>query len=182
MKHKKRMVFIIIVMLALVGSWLIFTHKNSDTIIEAIEEIRGNVDRIIYQTEVENGVVVFYENNVGDDAYTINAEFVKHNLFGWKWVYGGGFSGYSGQYFQSVSGTPFPMIFGEVKNNEIEKIKVLDKEHNETKLVDIVGNDDHRIWYIFLDETSGPNFDIMGMSASGEIVESISFNITNLNF
>ena len=181
----KSIIYILVAVLIIAGIWSFITQKGSGTILEAIKVIRGNnVGSIIYQADVDNGVVVFYENNVGDgdDAYTINAEFIRHNLLGWKWVYGGGFSGCSGQYLPSIKGTPFPMIFGEAKNSDIVQIKILDKEHDETKTVDIVGTGEYRIWYVFIDESAGPNFEITGLSATGEIVESVNFNATNLSF
>lgn len=161
--------------------WVFSKNKGADTAIEAIEQSGRIVDELIYQEEVENGTVVFYAHDVGErDA--IEAGFIRNTLLGWKWVYGGGFTGYSGAYFERVPGTPFPMIFGEVNNQQIEQVNVLDKEDNEISVSNVVGTDNHRIWFVFLDGSAGPNFDIVYLSADGDVLDTKSFATSDIIF
>ena len=180
---KKRLFIIVsILILGLVfGIYLFHTNKGAGTVIEAIEQSGRHVNLMIHQEKVQNGVVIFFKSDVGNE-YSLNSGFVKQGLFGWKWVWGGGFSGYSGQYFPSDVGTPFPLLFGEIKSQGIEQVKIFDKEHKETKVAKVVGTDNNRIWFLFLDKSDGPDFEIVNLSNKGEVLDSKSINITDTNF
>jgi hypothetical protein len=177
----KYIVLLSIVILGFIAVWVFSTNKGADTAIEAIVQSGRNVDELIYQEEVENGTLVFFTRDVGERD-TIEAGFIRKALFGWKWVYGGGFSGYSGQYFETVSGTPFPMIFGEVKNQAIEQVKVLDKQDNEIGVSPVAGTDNHRVWFVYLDKSAGPNFNIVYLSADSDVLDTKSFTTSDINF
>ena len=180
---KKRLLVIVsIVILGLVGGvYLFHMNKGTETVIGAIEQSGRHVSQMIHQEKVKDGVVVFFRRDIGN-GYTLDSGFIKKGLLGWKWVWGGGFSGYSGQYFPSVAKTPFPLVFGEVKSQGIEKVEIRDNEHKETKVAKVVGTDNNRIWFMFLDKSDGPNFDIVGLSNKGEVLDSKSINITDTNF
>ncbi|SDH43844.1 hypothetical protein [Desulfosporosinus hippei] len=181
---KRLLVFTaIVVFLGLVGGGYYFSvNKGAETVEQAIEQSGRHVSEMIHQERIKGGIVVFYKHNVGD-GYTVNSGYVKEGLFGWKWVSGGGFSGYSGQYFQSISGTPFPMIFGEIKSQGIDQVRLNDKEHKVTKVAKVVGTNINRVWFMFLNKTDGPEFDIVSLSSTGEVLESKSINIiSNTNF
>lgn len=179
---KKRLLLIttIVVFLGLVGGgYFIQVNKGARTVEMAIEQSGRHVSAMIHQEKIEEGVVVFFKRNISNGGYTIDSGYVKKSLFGWKWVSGGGFSGYNGQYFQSISGTPFPLIFGEIKNQGIEGVKLNDKEHNETKVAKIVGTDKNRVWFMFLNKSDGPEFDIVSSSNTGEVLDYKSININS---
>lgn len=172
---------IVLFILLLTGYWA-STHKGGKTIESAIEKAGRIGSSIIYQEEVKGGVIVFTKRSSGD-AYVLDSGFVKKGLFGWKWIWGGGFSGYSGQYFQAISGTPFPMLFGAIKNEQISEVNITDEEHNYSKEAKIVGTGNNRIWFTFLSETDGPVFRIVSLSQAGNILDSKSIDVrSNTNF
>jgi hypothetical protein len=168
----------IVVFLILVGGlYLIKVNMGAGTVEEAIEKSGRHVSVMIYQKTVKDGVVVFYKSNIGNGGYTINSGFVKKGLLGWKWVLGGGFSGYSGQYFQSASGTPFPLIFGEIKNQDIKQVKLIDMRNEQTKVAKVVGPDKNRVWFMFLNESDGPEFELVSSSDKGVVLDSKNINL-----
>lgn len=73
------------------------------------------------------------------------------------------------------------MIFGEVKNQAIEQIKVLDKEDNEISVSNVVGTA-HRIWFVYLNKSAGPNFNIVYLSADGDVLDTKSFATSDIIF
>jgi len=163
------------------GYWA-SSHSGEKTIEGAIEKTGRMGSNIIYQEEVNGGVIVFTKRTTGD-AYIIDSGFVKKGLLGWKWISGGGFSGYSGQYFQAISGTPFPMLFGDLNNEQFAKVNIKDKEHNYSKDAKIVGTGNDRIWFTFLNTSDGPSFEMELLSKSGKIIDSKSIDIRdNTNF
>lgn len=181
---RRKILFIgAVVLLILIGSgYWANSNRGEKTIEGAIEKARRGGSNVVYQENVNNGVVVFTKRVTGN-VNTIEANYVKKGLLGWKWVWGGGFSGYSGQYFQAVSGTPFPMLIGNVNNEQIAVIKITDTEHKNSKDAKIVGNGYDRIWFTFLDKPEGPVFEIVTLSKTGKVLDTKTFDIrTNTNF
>lgn len=167
------------VLLTLIGAgyWAI-SYTGEKTIEEALEKAGRRGSDIIYQEKVNGGEVVFTKRITGD-AYTIDSGYVKNGLLGWRWIWGGGFSGCSGQYFQATPGTPFPMLFGDINNAQISVVKITDVEHNYSKEVKIVGTGNDRIWFTFIHKSDGPNFEIITLSDKAKVINSKSIDIRN---
>jgi hypothetical protein len=181
---RRRVLFIgAVVLLILVGGGYWANSNQGDKTIEgAIEKTGRRGNKVIYQEKVNGGVVVFTKRITGN-ANTIDAGYVKKGLLGWKWIWGGGFSGYSGQYFQAVSGTPFPMLIGDINNEQTAAVKIIDTEHKNSKETKIVGSGNDRVWFTFLDKSDGPAFEIITYSNSGNVLDTKNINIrTNTNF
>lgn len=95
-------------------------NPTGDTIVDAIEKTERNVTKIVYLEEVKGGVVVFYKKSIGKGGESVASGYVKKTLWGWQWSFGGEHSdgvskGFSAQYFPYTKGTPFPLLFGEIK-------------------------------------------------------------------
>ena len=92
--------FLLLVLVA--GGYWAYTDRGETTVQGAIERSGRRGSQVINQEKVNDGVVVFTKRMTGK-SNTIDAGYVKKGLLGWKWIWGGGFSGCSGQYFQAVS-------------------------------------------------------------------------------
>lgn len=177
--NRKFFFIMMIILLTLIGAgYWASSHKGEKTIEGAIEKTGRRGSNIIYQEKVNGGVVVFTKRITGD-ASTIDSGYLKKGLLGWKWIWGGGFSGYSVQYFQAIPGTPFPMLIGDINNEQISVVKITDVEHNYSKEVKIVGTGNDRIWFAFLNESDGPSFEIVSLSNTDKIFDSKSIDIRN---
>ncbi len=175
MKEKLVVIVAILVLCFMGGIYFFHTNKDAATVEEAIKQSGRHADIMLYQEKVKNGVLVFFKSDVGNNEYALNAGFVKKSLFGWKWVWGGS-TGENEQYFPSVKGTPFPLLFGEIIDNAIKQVIISDKEHSYAKTADIEGSGNDRIWFVFPDESGGPDFDIVWQSNEGEV-----FNLESVN-
>ncbi|EHQ89555.1 hypothetical protein [Desulfosporosinus youngiae] len=176
MKNKILVTGVFLLLVLAAGGYWVYSERGETTVYGAIEKTGRRGSRVIYQEKVKGGVVVFTKRLTGD-SNTIDAGYVKKGLFGWKWILGGGFSGHSGQYFQAVSGTPFPMLVGTIDNDQTTEIKVTDSEHRNSKDAKIVGTGDDRIWFVFVNESDGPAFEIDTLSDSGNVLNSKTIDI-----
>jgi len=139
---------------------------------------------LVHQEEVENGVVIFYVPNIKGDIppkASFEARFIQKNLFGWEETFDrGGTTGtlenqlYSMYLNKYSKKSPFPMLFGEFTNPEIEKIvfeNEKDKKVIEAKIVETNGK---HFWFAFIEEPKEKiKFKIKGYSAHGELIEKI---------
>lgn len=173
---KKRILIIGAILLLLIGGGIWVICNKGETTVEAAIVKAGRTGKVIYQENVNDGVVVFIKRLTGNTT-TYDASYIKKSLLGWKWVWGGEFSGYSGQYFQQVSGTPFPMLFGDINNEKIAGVKLTDSEHKNSINSKIVGNNDDRIWFAFVKTSDGPVFKINELSSLGKVLDSKSIDI-----
>lgn len=165
-----------IILLFLVGGGIWVNSNKGETTVEGAIVKAGSTGKVIYQENVNGGVVVFIKRLTGNTT-TFDASYIKKSFIGWKWVWGGEFSGYSGQYFQQVSGTPFPMLFGHINNDQIAEVKLTDTEHHNSKDAKIVGNNDDKIWFVFVNKSDGPVFKIDELSNTGKVLDSKSIDI-----
>ncbi|ODA41849.1 hypothetical protein [Desulfosporosinus sp. BG] len=166
--------FLLLVLVA--GGYWAYSDRGEATVEGAIEKSGRRGSQVIYQEKVNDGVVVFTKRITGK-SNTIDAGYVKKGLLGWKWIWGGGFSGCSGQYFQAVSGTPFPMLVGTIDNDQASEIKVTDTERKFAKDAQIVGTGNDRIWFVFVNKSDGPIFEIDTLSGADKVLNSKSINI-----
>lgn len=170
----KRTVLGLVVLVAFISGFLLKTLSTPSFTTPSIEEALKNQWGLIGQTIhielVDDQVVVFSKKGTGD-SYTLRSDFVRRNLLGWKWIWGGGFGGCTGQYLEQVPGINSPLLWGELQNNKIQRVKVtnLIKENRyEAKTVSYA---DTRIWFVF------PNSDdrvlnIEGFSEKLEVIDS----------
>ncbi len=89
---------------------------------------------ILHEEKSAAGSIVFY--NV-PDYDGLSVAFVKIDFWGYKTVYSGVQGdfhlalkkfGINYNYFPKVKGTPFPILYGAVENNEISDMKLVDSE------------------------------------------------------
>jgi len=184
----KRLIPVVSVLIILVVVY-VYTFQLSQfakTPEEALIKNGMNISRIVYEEKVKDGVVVFLIKSINNDSdYISSAQYVKQNLFGWKRIWGGEHSGnitqsFTSQYFDYVKDTPFPMIFGEVKDPKIGHIMIKDIDNNKEKEAQIVGNVSNRMWFVSLDMNDGPRFKISALSNANEVLESEDIR-TDLN-
>lgn len=176
--NKRIFIWLIVIIIVIVAGCWVTLHKGDKTIEGAIEKTGRRGARIIHQEKVQDGIVVFAKRITGDD-YVIEAGYIKKSLLGWKWITGGGFSGYSGQYFKPIPKTPFPMLIGDIDNKQIAKVQIKDIEHNNIRDVKIIGNSNDRIWFAFLGKSEGPIFKIIYLDDKGKIIDSKEINTQN---
>lgn len=189
--------YLVLIGITFVFLILLYIYWNDDskpTPMEAIEQVRTNTGMKVSlaEVDVENGIIVFYKQN-----QSINAEFVRKTRRGWKWGYGGGHTipSYpngvdtnkidtylSYQYFPGTDNTefgssPFPMLFGVLKNSNVSNIVVKDLvNNNEIKATIINGNQDFRIWYVFIDKDQDKKFIISTISDEGKVIADKTIN------
>ncbi|WNF38382.1 hypothetical protein RJD24_08160 [Bacillaceae bacterium IKA-2] len=139
------------------------------------------IDILVHQEEVDNGVVIFYVPNIKGEKQKVNfeARFIQKKLFGWEETYDRGgtigtlkdnlYSMYLKKYSKK---SPFPMLFGEFTNPEIETIKI--EYENDTKVIEakIVENNGKHFWFAFIEEDK-IKFTIKGYSINGELLEKV---------
>jgi len=157
------------------------SRSTGKTIVEAIQKSGRNVSKVVDTEEVKGGVVVFYKKAIGNGGVTNASGYIKKTLWGWEWAWGGEHSdstpmGFSAQYFPYVKTTPFPLVFGEIKDPNVKFIDVSENGTTNKVQAKIVGTGTDLMWYVFLDKSAGPDFTITGLSNSGSILYTQSLN------
>ncbi|WFR61319.1 hypothetical protein P9222_23050 [Paenibacillus amylolyticus] len=107
-------------------------------------------------------------------------------MFGWKWVWGGGYSISEGLHtkfalnymnipkLDKVS-APFPMLFGDIVDPTIKRVTIEIKQNGklveiESKLVEVSRS--QLIWYVFLPPTADLPYTIQAYNVEGELISS----------
>lgn len=157
------------------------SRSTGKTIVEAIQKSGRNVSNLVDTENVKGGVVVFYKKAIGNGGVTNASGYIKKTLWGWEWTWGGEHSdstpmGFSAQYFPYVKTTPFPLVFGEIKDPNVKSIDVSENGTTNKVQAKIVGTGTDLMWYVFLDKLAGPDFTITGLSNSGSILYTQSLN------
>jgi hypothetical protein len=98
-----------------------------------------------------------------------------------KWAWGGEHSNsasnsFSAQYFPYSQGTPFPLVFGEIKDQQIKQIKVSEQTRTNDKEAKIVGTGTDLMWFAFLGKSDGPIYTVTGLSSEGKTLYSDTIN------
>ncbi|WP_407268496.1 hypothetical protein [Radiobacillus sp. PE A8.2] len=179
---------VMVLVIPLLSNILLNTTGNMDKN-ESIKQILNEFgyDQIIYQKDVENGVVVIYDPDIKSDqdaaSSDLSAIFIKKSILGWQATNDrGGYTSsvkedISSQYLaKSNSQSPFPMMYGEINNAEITQIKVINEETNEEYLAETISGEEKQIWFTFLDENIEGTYEIHGLSNTGEVIFSKSVN------
>jgi peptide methionine sulfoxide reductase MsrB len=178
-----RLLKLLIITLILFLILILFLRSNNDKELNAIlqdERIRT----IIHQEEVPNGIVIFYVPNIKGDGTaeaSFEARFIKKTITGWKATLDrGGTSGtldqdiYSQYLTKFDSKSPFPMLFGEITNPNIEKIMVQYQDGQKVNHVKTIKEKGEHIWFVFVDEPKEETtYIIKGFTSSGQLIETI---------
>lgn len=185
--------------LILVGCIVLFITLNEHTPktpVGAIEKMRKKdfVGQVVHEVETEQGRVLFLLRNF-DQAQHIDAEYVRKTLNGWMWRDGGGhtISASQGngedlwthQYFPGIkrkgSGTPFPFLFGVIKDDRVDSVNLYSyatKENHRVKVVDLQ-NGQIKLWYAFITEEYGTKFDLTALTDTNRVISRLSIDDGN---
>ncbi|MFT4415803.1 hypothetical protein ACLM5H_18245 [Fredinandcohnia humi] len=143
-------------------------------------------DKIIHQEEVANGVIIFYDpkietSKVNDITSELSAVFIKETFFGWEKTNdkGGFSSGLNGEISRQFlpkmdRNSPFPMLYGEILNPDVNQVKVINLKNNRNYNVETVITESHRIWFAFLDENHEELYEVQGFTKSNKFVTSLA--------
>jgi hypothetical protein len=182
-EHLKRLLILLIITSILFLLLIQFLRSNNEKELNAIlqdERIRT----LIHQEEVPNGIVIFYVPNIKGDGTaeaSFEAKFIKKTITGWKATLDrGGTSGtldqdiYSQYLTKFDSKSPFPMLFGEITNPNIEKIMVEYQDGQKVNHVKTIKEKGEQIWFVFVDEPKEETtYIIKGFTSSGQLIETI---------
>ncbi|WP_340401914.1 hypothetical protein [Paenibacillus sp. FSL H8-0079] len=152
----------------------------------AVQEFRGEfyTSQFIHQEAVDGGMILFTHKKGRENISNLQMEYVRKNIFGWKWVWGGGYSvseATEGEFaldYMSIPtldqvSTPFPMLFGNIQDSSIKRISVETQENGtviatEAKLVEV--SHGHLIWYIYLPPSAAIPYIIKGFNEEGKLI------------
>lgn len=150
-----------------------------DTPQDALQQLGRlqSTEEVIYRETVEGGVLLFM-TRPNADASNLRVEYIRKTWLGWKWVWGGGFSmseplqtkaalNYMNMPKLDHVSTPFPMVFGEIRDSSINNItaEIKGAEKHHAKLAEAGPN--KKIWFVFLPSSAFTPFDIEGLNAEG---------------
>ncbi|MGN7470567.1 hypothetical protein [Brevibacillus sp. SAFN-007a] len=163
----------------------VLTDDSSPTPLEAIESIREEIGTIFHEASTEKGTLFFL---VREDSQTIDAEFAKKTILGWKWGNGGSHtipavsevplpdSAFSTHYIangkENPFDSPFPMLFGVILDPEIDSLTVVNAKTGKTLEVEIIDHElfPFRLWYAQLPLKHNEMFSITAFGKDGETI------------
>ena len=168
-----------------------FIHERTGD--AGINQIMNEVGykNILHQEEVDNGVVVFYipdieSNDMDNEVSDLSSIFIKRNIFGVEETQDRGtfstnlsddLTNFTSQYLpKSDEHSPFPMVFGEINNPDITKIKIKDLKSDQVYEAEVISTDSHVLWYSFLNKNEREMYEVRGLSEEGEVIAS---NVVN---
>ncbi|WP_338594611.1 hypothetical protein V6669_14595 [Paenibacillus sp. Y5S-9] len=107
---------------------------------------------------------MFTQKKDRENNSNLQMEYTRKNIFGWKWVWGGGYSinesveSKSALHYMSIPklekvSAPFPMLFGDIIDSTIKRVTVEIKETGKPDTFDVKlveAGENQRIWYVFL--------------------------------
>jgi hypothetical protein len=181
-KKWNRIILIILVVVSLV---IVKANRSPKTLEEVIDPSGSHPISMIHEEKNNTGSIVFY-TRPGEDS--LHTHFFRKGMTGWKYIYGGVQGsvkiatdkfGLTYNYFPNIEDTPFPIYFGIIGNSDIKRIKIIEKKRGiekEAKIID--GDNDTRIWLIYMKEFEGSEFEIVGLSSAGEELSRIKDNIS----
>ncbi|WP_032123071.1 hypothetical protein [Clostridium amazonitimonense] len=181
---KKKVRFIVLGLMVISLFLAIKFRSGVKTIEEAITTADSKPINIIHEEETDGGSIVFF-NNLGED--NLITAFVKKNIGGYKTVYSGfqedvklvaSTFGVSYNYFPNIEKTSLPIYFGIIDNPDISDVKIVEKKRNIEGEAKIINADDTRIWLVYMNKFQGSTFEIIGISADGEVLTKIEDDIS----
>ncbi|WP_149846636.1 hypothetical protein [Paenibacillus sp. 37] len=152
----------------------------------AVQEFRGEfyTSQFIHQEAVDGGMILFTQKKGRENNSNLQMEYTRKNMFGWKWVWGGGYSISEGQHtkfaldYMSIPkldkvSAPFPMLFGNIKDSSIKRLYVETKDdgkviETEAKLVEVSSG--RLIWYVFLPPSAAIPYVMKGFNEEGKLI------------
>jgi len=180
---KKRIIKLIVILCItiLIGLFFtIFIYKLADTVDTAQDAVQVSgrtILKVIYEDKVKGGEVIYFINSLDYDKARLAIGFVRKDLWGWKWIYGGDHGsinsyckekGFSALFLPAVEGTPFPIYHGAIIDPKIDKIKVTELQSNISNEAKIVGSGYLRIWFTYIGNLKGSKFNIKAYSKDGK--------------
>lgn len=146
--------------------------------------------QVIHKEPAARGTLVFYTRLYQKDGSDLEVEYVRKTWLGWKWVWGGGYgtgatTPATALNYMSLPeidhlSTPFPMIYGEVMDPNIQKVVVETKKAGpdkyEAKLIQ--GENGRTLWFAFLPAPASAPFEIIGFNVAGD--KAAAKTITNV--
>lgn len=193
----KKLKFILLPIVIMVTCTLLFFNSSfygqySKSDYDAVRKARGEhyIHQVLHQEPIDGGIVIFYLHRTNERDSVLAADYIKHTLFGWKWVYGGMHSvgmmdefntdaalltTFTEQYFPGTEGSefgksPFPMLFGQIKNSQVQNIIIEDKLNGKKHQAEVVSvNRNNKLWFSFVEKES-KNFEIYANDSHGDLV------------
>ncbi|MEK4274096.1 hypothetical protein [Paenibacillus sp. FSL R7-0026] len=116
----------------------------------AVQEFRGEfyTSQFIHQEAVDGGMILFTQKKDRENNSNLQMEYTCKNIFGWKWVWGAGYSinesveSKSALHYMSIPklekvSAPFPMLFGDIIDSTIKRVTVEIKETGKPDTFDV---------------------------------------------
>lgn len=142
----------------------------------AVQEFRGEsyTSQFIHQEAVDGGMILFTHKKGRENNSNLQMEYTRKNIFGWKWVWGGGYSinesvesKFALNYMsipklEKVS-APLPMLFGDIIDSTIKRVTVEIKQNGKPATFDVKlveAGENQQIWYAFLPSSANPPYTI----------------------
>lgn len=181
---KKKVIFIVLVLMIVPLFLAIKFNTGAKTMEEAINPSRTNPITIIHEEKNNKGSIVFSYTSEGNGLYTA---VLRKGIGGYRTVFSGvqgdiklvsSKFGISHMYFPNVEKTALPIYFGVIGNPDISQVKVIEKKRNIEEKAKIINADGIKIWLVYMKKFQGSDFDIIGLSADGKQLIKIDGNIS----
>lgn len=188
MKKKIRFAIYALILLTIITFPYVYGKLNgSDTIEKAIVESIENSDEaqhgdnkiiILHKIIEDNGAIVFYTDREGKH---FSGAYIHKNILGkWELIYGGTHyyakddsinkGGMLDEFYQPIKDTPLPMFAGIITNDNIEKVKIIDKKSNEQYDTEIIETEYFTIWLNYKENFRKGEYSIQGLNKDGRVV------------
>lgn len=171
---KRKVFFIILVILTISIFLVINSGSSSKTIEEAIAGIDSKPINIIHEEKTDKGILIFYNHREADE---LSAAVVRKNTGGYKMLYSStqwdiisisDKLGLSYQYLPGIEQTPLPIYYGVISNQDISQVKIIEKKRNITGHAKIIISEDKRIWLIYMSEFEVQNLKLSAFQKTKE--------------
>lgn len=164
---------------------------------DAVEQFRSSSHhvRVVHQEPVGGGAILFTERTNSGAPSNLQLEYVRKSLFGWKWVWGGGYgtseidpSEYALHYMNlpRLEGleTPFPMVFGTIEHSGVVRVIAESQPHGEdagfsTEARVVQAGIDKLIWFAMLPVSDHAAYTIKVYDEAGKQVGEKQVEMTN---
>ncbi|GBG09308.1 hypothetical protein PAT3040_03952 [Paenibacillus agaridevorans] len=155
---------------------------------EAVQKFRDSNKTVVHKEFLNGGALLFLEGFKEKGRTGLQLEFVRETwIGGWKWEMGGGYGisvhpdthllNYMSMPSNKGIKGPFPIVFGEVVNPSVSKVKVIiegeGSDEKEAKIVDY--GREQRLWYAVLPKAASTPYTIEALDEKGGIIASQTF-------
>lgn len=167
---------LIIVAIASLISIIIGSNSREESIEKSLNIYKGSNLKIIHQEPTNKGSIVFSIRTNKSDEY-LSTAFISKNLFGYKELYSGSslISDFAereltAQCFPAVKPISLPIYFGVILNNEIEVVRVKQRNSSEVKEAKIIEADNKRLWLVYMNGFKGDEFQVVGYDSNDKSI------------